>query len=199
MDSAAHEMFWVDDLSVIPVLPLAEGTFCALLACDAIGVSAVAISTALESLLDRGMVYLCAWGPDCERVHDIADEIIVGDGTSDEPDSALIMTTWHDDEALEDAAWFAVNSAMPSEDFSESFRGVIAISVGDEAWADVLADALDVRKQRVEYLATYERLVTDSGVSDGLDGSGMPIEEAQALANRTGQIVDVPHLGRDSD
>src|SRR4051795_13082871 len=29
--------------------------------------------------LKKGMVYFCAWGPDCERFHDIVDEVIVMD------------------------------------------------------------------------------------------------------------------------
>src|SRR5262245_58549337 len=34
-----------------------------------------------ELILASGCKYLCAWGPDCERVHDIFDEVIVGDGS----------------------------------------------------------------------------------------------------------------------
>lgn len=73
MDHVRHEMYWIDDLSAVPGLPLPEGTFCVLLACDALGVSVDAVSDAIESLLERGMAYLCSWGPDCERVHDITD------------------------------------------------------------------------------------------------------------------------------
>jgi hypothetical protein len=41
-------------------------------------------------------------GPDCERVHDIIDEVIVNRNPG-ETDEDVIMTTWHDDEALNEA------------------------------------------------------------------------------------------------
>jgi hypothetical protein len=82
---------------------------------------------------------------------------------------------------------------MPSEGFSATFRGVTAIAVGDEAWADALASALGVAKHRVEHLVAHERLRMRSSGSEGLDGSGMSIEEAQALANRTGMPVSIHH------
>ena len=48
-----------------------------------------------ESFLDAGLVVVCVWGPDCERVHDVFDEVYVGDGTI-ERDSPM-MSTWHDE------------------------------------------------------------------------------------------------------
>lgn len=33
------------------------------------------ISSVAESLIKNGGSYFCTWGPDCERMHDIIDEI----------------------------------------------------------------------------------------------------------------------------
>lgn len=46
------------------------------------------------------------------------------------------MTTWHDDESLEEALEFFINSAIPTQGFAadSSFRLVICIANPD--WAD---------------------------------------------------------------
>jgi hypothetical protein len=76
------------------------------LAMDARPMSTNEISDIANWALDQGAVYVCVWGPDCERVHDIIDEVLV-DRNPDATDEDVIMTTWHDDEALNEALWFA--------------------------------------------------------------------------------------------
>lgn len=116
---------------------LPPGHWCVLLAMDATNVSVDDISGVLVRLLDAGMVYLCTWGPDCERVHDICDEDLVMqeiDGKRPEAsDTDHVMTTWHSDEPLADAAWFAVHTAKPAEDYEATFAGTIAMLVGLDA------------------------------------------------------------------
>ena len=48
-------------------------------AADVMGVAVDVIGEFAHSALTRGMVYFCAWGPDCERFHDIVDETITLD------------------------------------------------------------------------------------------------------------------------
>ncbi|WP_449240162.1 DUF7684 family protein [Devosia neptuniae] len=59
---------------------------------------------------------ICVLGPDCERVHDVIDEIIVGDGSGAEGQD--ITTTWHTDETVaevrEFARQFAAGSRFPN-------------------------------------------------------------------------------------
>ncbi|TKB92852.1 MAG: hypothetical protein E8D41_08780 [Nitrospira sp.] len=99
-----------------------HGKHCVLfLAMDARPMSVGEISNMANWALDQGAVYVCAWGPDCERVHDIIDEVLV-DRDPGETDEDVIMTTWHDDETLEEALWFAVNSAYPQEHMKELVR-----------------------------------------------------------------------------
>jgi hypothetical protein len=56
-----------------------------------------------ESLLSQGAVYLLCWGPDCERVHDIIDDTLIGEAEPIPRFDTSIMTTWHDREPLDDA------------------------------------------------------------------------------------------------
>ena len=72
------------------------------LAMNARPMSTIEISDIANWALDQGAVYVCVWGPDCERVHDIIDEVIVNRNPG-ETDEDVIMTTWHDDEALNEA------------------------------------------------------------------------------------------------
>jgi hypothetical protein len=54
--------------------------FCLLLAINASGISNEFIFQTAEKLIEMGIVYLCAWGPDCERVHDdFAEAKILGE------------------------------------------------------------------------------------------------------------------------
>lgn len=75
------------------VLPAAHTVL--LIAADARGIHTDTIARVAERLLASGLIYVCIWGPDCERVHDIFDEVHVGDGAS-EP-SFTLMSTWHSD------------------------------------------------------------------------------------------------------
>ena len=58
----------------------------------------------VENCLRDHVELIAVVGDGCEAVHDLIDEIVVDDG-SDE--SRFIMTTWHDDESLEETLEFA--------------------------------------------------------------------------------------------
>jgi hypothetical protein len=60
----------------------------------------------LNRLIDEKVLLFCAVGKDCELWHDIMDELYVGFG--DERDF-LMITTWHNDENLEEVIEFAKN------------------------------------------------------------------------------------------
>src|SRR5215510_49646 len=65
----------VDSLADIPALiQTSNAHFVLFLALDGSGVETESIYSTAELLLDRGMVYVCVWGPDCERVHDAIDQ-----------------------------------------------------------------------------------------------------------------------------
>ena len=59
----------------------------------------------LNDMIDARVLLFCSVGKDCERWHDVMDEIIVGDGTT-ELDFDM-MTTWHTNETLDEVIEFA--------------------------------------------------------------------------------------------
>ena len=122
----------VPSVDAIPVrLPRAGHRFVCLLAMDARALSVDAISSMAKKLLDAGCVYFCCWGPDCERVHDVIDEVIVGEGVTPIAWSG-VMTTWHDKEPLKEAAEFFLWAAAPDDAHVEHCFSGIAIRVGNE-------------------------------------------------------------------
>jgi len=107
--SHGKRLFSVDVSSFAEIADVKpEGSrFGLLLACDARGISRETVRSVAKAMYERGLCYLCAWGPDCERIHDIFDEVGV------EIDQ-FVMTTWHN-EPIEKAAWFFVFCAIPDE------------------------------------------------------------------------------------
>jgi hypothetical protein len=109
-------------------------SFILLLAVDATREASPQLVAAAERLLSRGARYVCVWGPDCERLHDCFDEaaaIAFSEPTGDD----VIMTTWHADERLDQAIWFALNSAFPTPAYSKAADTVLIVSVANPAWA----------------------------------------------------------------
>jgi hypothetical protein len=97
------------------------------------------IARVAERFLSSGLIYVCVWGPDCERVHDIFDEVHVGDGTT-EPGFTL-MSTWHSDESLEEAIRFFLQWAF-TLDRKIEMTSYLAITVGNSEWASTVESAL---------------------------------------------------------
>jgi hypothetical protein len=106
--------------------------FVVLLAMDATSVDAERVAALAAKLMNQGMVYLCAWGPGCERVHDIVDGVR---GRRVETDEAFLVTTWHAEEDLDDALWDAVY-AVPTDDYIDTCRAVLAIVVDGADWSE---------------------------------------------------------------
>jgi hypothetical protein len=60
--------------------------FALFLAIDGSKLSTADIADFASYTIDRGLFWVSVWGPDCERVHDIFDEVDVGEGLSvDDP------------------------------------------------------------------------------------------------------------------
>jgi hypothetical protein len=63
------------------------------------------------------------------------------------------MTTWHEEDSLDEALWFLVSRAFPDDGYQNTSRSALAISIGYPAWdeqirrrlADVAALARDIR------------------------------------------------------
>ena len=129
--------------------------FVVFLAMDATSVDDHEVLEFASRSLSQGAIWFCTWGPDCKRVHDLIDK--ARDQRFPDPtDDTIRMTTWHNDDELADALWFAIYSACPAEIYIESCRAVLFITVGSPIGA----------KQIGEWLSAPEVLNQQLGLSD---------------------------------
>ena len=54
-----------------------------------------------------GARYFCAWGVQCSQWHDAVDWAQIEAWPDDMPDDQFCMTTWHENEPIEDMMYFA--------------------------------------------------------------------------------------------
>jgi hypothetical protein len=132
--------------SLPPTIALPSRHFACLVLLDAQGIEVGSIGRFAESLLSQGAVYVGIWGPDCERVHDIFDEEIVGRGPEVPRFDPGVMTTWHADEDLDDALWFLLEVSYPDDRFFETCGSALVITVGSPMWAAHVREALSDSK-----------------------------------------------------
>ena len=53
------------------------------------------------------------------------------------------MTTWHDNEPLEEALWFFLFSTWPDRFYEDSTLAALAVSVGNTEWSSLIQSALN--------------------------------------------------------
>jgi hypothetical protein len=89
-----------------------------------------------EWIVAIGSLYVVAWGVDCEKWHDSVDWAVLDVFEfGDIPDERFVMTTWHSDEPISEAFWYAGHCAIhPDVDLSET----IILHVTAEAQPDAL-------------------------------------------------------------
>ena len=75
-----------------------------------------------EWLVRSGCLYFIAWGQACEEWHDNVDEVNLADHHDEIiPDEKFVMTTWHENEPLLEALWFAAICAEhPAVDLDQA-------------------------------------------------------------------------------
>jgi hypothetical protein len=105
------------------------------------------ISAFARAALKAGMVYFCAWGPDCSRFHDIVDLVIVDDDLSDRlfvgaSEEDTVMTTWHEKENLSEALDFFVKWAYPTDGFEADSNYRVAVCLDNSEWAATIRHQL---------------------------------------------------------
>jgi hypothetical protein len=115
-------------------LPCAR--FGLLLAYDATAADVDQLWETLGRLLDIGCVYLCTWGPRCEFVHDLMDELeVIRD--LDDPVDGTVLTTWHDKEPVDEALDLAL-MLRPHAYYAEGWDAIVIANIGDAADPDEL-------------------------------------------------------------
>ena len=120
-------------------LSLASSGFVCLIAWDARSATLDEITEFARRLLQAGVVFVCAWGPDCERVHDIVDAEREG-STPPSAVDRVVMTTSHDNESLAEALRFAL-VAWPHEGYEEHCRSTLGVAIGSPSWAAEIRNA----------------------------------------------------------
>jgi hypothetical protein len=119
-------------------LSLTGRYFVCLLAWDASASTDEAIKQLARRLLAAGCVYVCCWGSECERVHDLFDKV---DGERS-PGGPWAISTWHQDEPLSEALWFTLFNTYPDSDFFDDCRSAVGIAVGSSEWAGEIRGAM---------------------------------------------------------
>lgn len=110
-------------------------SFGLLLALDAKALNDQEILGAAAKLVEKSLVVLCAWGPDCERVHDLFDR--AAKNKNDElADDDVIMTTWHSRETLTEAMWFFIHAAFPTQSFEPNCADWIIAPIRNRDWEE---------------------------------------------------------------
>jgi len=104
-----------------------------LLLMDATGVKNQEILQSGARLVERGLAYLCTWGPECERVHDLFDEAAAVRNEKLSSDD-VIMTTWHSGETLTEALWFFFHAAFPTQFFEANCLDWIIAPIHNRSW-----------------------------------------------------------------
>ena len=117
--------------------------FVLFLAADAASISDEAVRRVARLALDRGMAYLCVWGNDCSRVHDLFDL----ERDPNEPEGKEVTTTWHDGEPLSEALWFFRNNAYPDDDFEANCHDWVALSVANSEWLKEITSELTIKNE----------------------------------------------------
>ncbi len=104
------------------------------IACDFSKYSIDELSGFADSILDRAVAFVCTWGKGCEKTHDIIDEIAVYREVVENKSPSHPMTTWHSDETIDEALWFALFSAFPDDSHEQEDQSTLIVVVENEQW-----------------------------------------------------------------
>lgn len=98
-----------------------------------------------SAAISAGCRYACCWGVHCEGVHDRFDDASITCDT-------FVMTTWHPEDALHEALYFALVAAIPDEVEAADSPVVIAVERRREAEVrSLLADQDELGRRWASY------------------------------------------------
>ena len=134
----------IDRLDEIPEsINLSSEHFACFIAWDSESTSVDEISKLVEVLIKNGGAYFCSWGNDCQRVHDIIDGIDAYPYNNiGSPEDSVIMTSWHENESIDEALYYFLTFTSPDEFYESSMNSSLAISIGSKEWSNVIDSAL---------------------------------------------------------
>jgi len=129
-------VYGINDLDQLPgIIESPSRYFVAMLIWDAATVDATAITKLARKLIDSGCAYVCCWGDDCERVHDLFDSEWISNGFDPASDDT-IMTTWHTNDSLDDFIHYSLAHTQPTDKYQPECRTVVAIVFDNSARLD---------------------------------------------------------------
>jgi hypothetical protein len=102
-----------------------------LIAANFVNSSTEEINTTANILFSKGLIYVCTWGPECERAHDIFDEVYVCEELDRHRE--LFMSTWHTRETLNEALEFFRDHVLPANLNFEDLCYVV-VTVASPSW-----------------------------------------------------------------
>ncbi|GKX35352.1 MAG: hypothetical protein MnENMB40S_29700 [Rhizobiaceae bacterium MnEN-MB40S] len=91
-------------------------------------------------LVESGCLWMMAWGRDCSLWDDSVDCANIEMFPGDKPDDKFVITTWHNDETLEDVVWFATFSASHS---SVTLEKLVVLDIGPDARKDEISALIE--------------------------------------------------------
>jgi hypothetical protein len=128
-----------DSLSALSKsLSLSSQYFLALVVCDCRGISDGELLDAMKRLLSQGASYIHGWGPDSTRIDTAGDFAVIDSRLSDDD---FIGTSWEDKEPIEEAIWYILGVAFPSEYRWNDCKSIRAIVVNDTKTAATIRAA----------------------------------------------------------
>jgi hypothetical protein len=105
--------------------PTRAGQFTLLVAATALVEDAPLVRRFAADAVASGCGYVCTWGEGCEHVHDLFDRASIAA-------DRFVMSTWHADESLAEALYFALVNALP-EEVSDPTASAVILAV-EEPW-----------------------------------------------------------------
>lgn len=87
-----------------------------------------------NEIIKSGLAYLCTWGKECKKIHDIFDEEEVSleiDNVVDPNDDNVIITTWHNDESFKEALWYFLKNTLPTEKYYSECNFSLVLVIGN--------------------------------------------------------------------
>lgn len=130
-----------------------------------------------EWLIEKGCLYMMAWGHDCSLWDDSVDwaNLKPYEKFSDMPDDKNVVTTWHDNESLEEVFYFAITCALP---FSPLIKNIIVLDITDKS-------------REHDMLTRYKNVQDELGEDEIIYYSETPDNSKKVAAAKLGSIFCV--------
>ncbi len=126
----------VENIEELAQLRYPSKYFVLLLAADFAKIENDQIILIAKKLIDKGLAYICVWGPGCEAAHDAFDMANVL-WEEERGKDHHVMSKWHDDEPFEEALWFSLFNAFVEDEFWNECS-TIAATINDKIRAKII-------------------------------------------------------------